>query len=206
MKKYIEGIKFGMVVQLIIGPLCLLVFHTSKNIGFIKTIPLILIIASVDIIYITLACLGVSKLLKNKKLHDFFQIMGGVILIIFGINTILEVFSISIIPGITISESIKNILLKGLLLSLSNPITITYWGSVLTTKLLNDKLKNKELFVFCCGLVSATIIFQITNACIGSTIGMFLPPIFSKILSIIIGIYIIYIGFIQLINKAHSFE
>lgn len=194
MKKYIEGIKFGMILQLIIGPMCLLVFHTSKNNGFLFTIPLIFTIALVDALYITLACIGASKILNNKKFKNTFKIIGATILMLFGLNTILNVFDINIIPGININPTIKNIIIKGFLLALSNPITIMFWGSILTTKIVEDKMKKKDLFIFCLGLVSATIIFQFFVAAIGSLVGRFIPRILSNILNIIIGLFIIYFG------------
>ena len=201
MKKYIEGIKFGMVLQLIIGPMCLLVFHTSKNYGFLFTIPLIFTIAFVDALYITLACIGASKILKNKRFQKIFKIFGAIVLILFGLNTILNVFNINIIPGIKINPTTKNIIVKGLLLALSNPITIMFWGSVLTTKIIEDKMKKKELLIFCFGLVSATIIFQFCVAAFGSLIGRFVPTIISNLLNILIGLLIIYYGYIRIYDK-----
>ena len=201
MRKYIEGIKFGMVLQFIIGPMCLLVFHTSKNYGFLFTIPLIFTIAFVDAFYITLACIGASKVLNNKKFKRIFKVFGAIVLILFGLNTILNVFNINIIPGIKINPTTKNIIVKGLLLALSNPITIMFWGSVLTTKIIEDKMKKKDLLIFCVGLVSATIIFQFCVAGVGSMIGRFVPNIISSIINVLIGILIMYYGYIRLHDK-----
>ena len=202
MKKYIEGIRFGLVLQFIIGPMCLLVFHTSKNNGFFFTIPLILVIALVDAIYISLACIGISKVLENKKIRSVFTIIGSVILILFGINTILNVFNINILPVIQLRPNTNNIILQGFILALSNPITIMFWGSVLTTKIVSDNLGRKDLLLFCIGLVSATLLFQTIVALLGSLIGKFLPPDISKILNILIGIYIIYLGFKRLTDRS----
>lgn len=201
MKKYIEGIKFGMILQLIIGPMCLLVFHTSKNNGFFFTIPIIITIASVDAFYITLACVGVSKLLENKKFRNIFKLIGSIILVLFGLNTILNVFNINIIPGISINPSTKNIIIETLLLALSNPITIMFWGSVLTAKIIEDNMKKRDLIKFCIGLVSATFIFQTFVALIGTLLSKFIPELLSNILNIGIGLLIIYYGILRLLDK-----
>ena len=204
MKRYIEGIKFGMILQLIIGPMCLLVFHTSKNNGFLFTIPLIFVIASVDAFYITLASIGVSKIKKKKKIRKIFNLIGAIILIIFGLNTILNVFNINIIPGLNIKPTTKSIIIKGVLLALSNPITIIFWGSVLTTKIIADKMKKKDLIIFSIGLVSATLIFQFFVAALGSLLGHFIPNFLSNLLNIIIGLIIIYYGYIRLKETNNS--
>ncbi len=206
MKRYLEGIRFGLILQFIIGPMCLLVFHTANNHGFFFTIPLVFVIALVDAIYIILACIGVSKILEKKKFQDLFRIIGSVVLIVFGINTILNVFDINVIPGIQIHPSTKNVVLQGFFLALANPITIMFWGSVLTTKLVDDPMRKRELLLFCLGLVSATILFQLGVAFLGAFVSKLLPEKIIQILNVAVGFFIIYFGFKQLFknNRTNS--
>ena len=204
MKRYIDGIKFGMVLQLAIGPMCLMVFNTSRNVGFIKGLIMVLVIASVDLFYITLSCVGVSKLLERSKYKFIFKIISSLILIMFGLSIILGVFGINILPVLSINTSSKNIFLQGLLLALSNPITIVYWGSVLTNKLIEDKMKKSELIIFCLGLVSSTLIFLSFVDVIGSLIGSFIPDIVSSILNIIVGLVIIMFGIKYLVKDKNK--
>ena len=201
MKRYIEGIKFGMILQLIIGPMCLLVFHTSSNNGFLKTIPTILVIASVDALYISLASMGVSKLLKKKKIINFIKTGGSFILILFGIATVLNEFGINLIPTINLGINNSNELVQTYMLALSNPVTITFWGSVLTSKIVNEKFKKRELLFFCFGLVSATLLFLSFVAIIGVVFHKFLPNILIKMFNIAVGIYISFYGFTKLFEK-----
>ena len=72
-KKYLDGLKFGMLLQLAVGPMCLMVFNTAKNVNFLVALSLVLAIALVDAFYILLAGLGVSKLLDNKKLKQYLK-------------------------------------------------------------------------------------------------------------------------------------
>lgn len=203
MKKIIDGFKFGMVPQLIIGPICLLVFHTAENNGFFFTIPLIILIAIIDVFYISCACLGVQKLLegKKKRVKNIIQIIGAVILIVFGINTILNVFNINVIPGFTIVPNTQNILLKGFIIGITNPITIIFWGSVLTTKFLEDKMKKKEQVLFCIGIILSTLFFLSIVAFLGATVSHLISNKIRIILNIGIGFYMIIFGFQRLRNK-----
>ena len=203
MKRIIDGFKFGMVPQLIIGPICLLVFHTAENNGFFFTIPLILLIALIDVCYVTGACLGVQKLLegKKKRVKDIIQIIGAVILILFGINTILIVFNINVIPGFSLVPNTQSILLKGFIISITNPITIIFWGSVLTTIFLEDKMKKKEQVFFCIGIICSTLFFLPIVAFLGATISHLISYKVRIILNIGIGIYMMIFGFQRLRNK-----
>ena len=70
-KRYLDGLKFGMILQLAIGPMCIMVFNTAKNVNFLVALSLVLAISLVDAFYILLAGLGVSKLMTNKKKFIF---------------------------------------------------------------------------------------------------------------------------------------
>lgn len=202
MKRYLDGLKFGMLLQIAVGPMCLMVFNTAQNTGFLVALSLVLAIALVDAFYILLASLGISKLLENKKVERAVLLIGFVVLILFGLNIILNVFGINIIPGLNIKPSSSNAFIQGIVLTLSNPITIVFWGSVLTTKLIEEKYSKKELFIFSIGLVSATLIFLTMVAILGTVLSSFIPSIVSNILNIIVGIIIIIFGIkILLKNK-----
>ena len=195
MKKYIEGIKFGLLLQFAIGPLCLLVFNTAKNSGFLVAFTLVLVIASVDAFYITLSCLGASNFLKNKKTLKTFRLIGSIILALLGLNIILSTFGIKFIPGFSIHPNTKNILVQGLIIALSNPLTIIFWGTMLTAKLIEDKLTKKQLIIFCMGLVSSTLLFLTSVSVVGTIVGKFIPEIIANILNVLVGLMIIYFGY-----------
>ena len=201
LKKYLDGLKFGMLLQLAVGPMCLMVFNTAKNVGFLVALTLVFAIALVDAFYIILASLGVSKILDKPKLKKALKIIGSLVLIIFGANIILNVFNINIIQGLNLKPTSSNIFIQGLILTLSNPITIVFWGSVLTTKIIEDKLNKKELTVFSVGLVSSTLIFLTFVAVLGTMLSSFIPENVSSIMNIIVGILIIFFGIKMLLKK-----
>ncbi len=204
LKKYFSGLKFGLLLQIAVGPMCLMVFNTAKNVGFLVALSLVLAIALVDAFYITLAGLGVSKLLEKEKIKKIFKIIGSFVLILFGINIILNVFGINIIPGLNLKPTSTNIFIQGLVLTLSNPITIVFWGSVLTTKIIEDKLKKKELIIFSIGLVSSTLLFLTLVAILGTMLSNFIPDNISSILNVTVGILIIFFGIKMFVKKENN--
>lgn len=200
MRRY-SVLKFGLLLQIAVGPMCLMVFNTAKNIWFLVALSLVLAIALVDAFYITLASIGVSKLLERENIKKTFKIIGSIVLIIFGMNIVFNAFGINIIPGLNLKPTSANIFIQGLVLTLSNPITIVFWGSVLTTKIIEDKLEKKELIIFSVGLVSATLIFLSVVAVLGTILSSFIPYNISNILNIIVGILIIFFGIKMLVKK-----
>lgn len=201
MKRYLDGLKFGMILQLAVGPMCLMVFNTAKNVGFLVSLTLVLAIALVDAFYIVLASLGISKILDKPKVKKVFKIIGSLVLIVFGINIILNVFNINIIPGLNLKPNSSNIFIQGLVLTLSNPITIVFWGSILTTKIIEDNLNKKELAIFSIGLVSSTIIFLTFVSVLGTILSNFIPENISNVLNIVVGILIVFFGVKLIVKK-----
>lgn len=201
MKRYLDGLKFGMILQLAVGPMCLMVFNTAKNVGFLVSLTLVLAIALVDAFYIVLASLGISKILDKPKVKKVFKIIGSLVLIVFGINIILNVFNTNIIPGLNLKPNSSNIFIQGLVLTLSNPITIVFWGSILTTKIIEDNLNKKELAIFSIGLVSSTIIFLTFVSVLGTILSSFIPENISNVLNIVVGILIVFFGVKLIVKK-----
>ena len=122
-------------------------------------------------------------------------------LIIFGINIILNVFNINIIPGLNLKPTSTNIFIQGLILTLSNPITIVFWGSLLTTKIIEDKLDKRNLALFAVGLVSSTLIFLTFVALLGTMLSNFIPEKVSSIMNVVVGGLIIFFGFKMVLKK-----
>lgn len=78
-------------MQLAVGPMCLMVFNTAKNVSFLVALSLVLATALVNAFYILLAGLGVSELIEKKNVKAIFKIVGSLVLVIFGLNIILNV-------------------------------------------------------------------------------------------------------------------
>lgn len=200
-KNYIKGLKLGMILQFAIGPVCLMVFNTSKESGFIASLAFIMAAVLVDSFYILISIICNTKILNNREVKYNINIIGSIVLIIFGINIILNVFDINIIPFIKINYNSYNLFLEGLILTLSNPLTIIFWGSILNVNIEEYSLENKDIIVFSLGLVSATLFFLIFISLIGLFLSTFISNTISDILNIIVGIIIIYFGLKRFIKK-----
>ncbi len=201
MKKYFEGLKFGLLLQFAVGPMCLMVFNTAQNAGILSALSLVLAIALVDAFYIILASIGASKLLKKDAVKHVVKMIGSIILMVFGINIILNVFGINIIPGLDLNPNSSSAFIQGIVLTLSNPITIVFWGSVLTTKIIDENFQKKELIMFSVGLVSATLLFLSIVAVLGMVLSRYIPDEVSNILNIIVGMLIVIFGIRLLLEK-----
>lgn len=198
-----KGFRFGMLLQLAVGPMCLLVFKTSASNGFFSGFVLVLAIALVDIIFMTVSGLGVAAVISNPKAKLVLKLAGGAVLILFGINMVLGEFNIRLFPAVSAHGDFSNqsIFLQGVLLTASNPLTIIFWSSVFSAQVIENGLTKRQLVVFGAGCVLATLSFMTAVDLLGLAVNTFLPGFVIKILNIIVGIVLVYFGIRLLLKK-----
>ncbi len=199
----LKGLKFGMLLQLSIGPMCLMVFQTSSSNGFLSSLNLVVAITLIDACYIGLSGIGIATVLRREGIQAVMKIFGCLILILFGLNTLSGSFDIVILPKLALFSNVssRNLFLQGLLLTASNPLTILFWSGMFTTQLLENHWNRKQLFEFAAGCVLSTLGFLTCIAILGSLIGRFLPYLVIQILNGLVGIFLIFFGIKMLFRK-----
>lgn len=192
----LKGLRFGMLLQLAVGPICLMVFHTSTTYGAIYGLHLVLAIALIDTLYIALSCVGVAAIINKGKINEFIKLIGCLVLVLFGANTIAGVFDLSFMPHIPLfsNVSVENLFVQGLLLTASNPLTIVFWSGMFSTQMVENQWNKKQLFFFASGCIMATIIFLTAVAFVGSVLGGFIPQIIMQFMNVAVGIVLVFFG------------
>ena len=122
--------------------------------------------------------------------------MGAAVLIVFGLSNIAGVFGLSIIPSFDFlsQQSADTVFWKTLVLTLSNPLTILFWAGVFSTKLVEENMKQKDIYSFGVGAVLSTFIFLTFVSILGSFLTIFLAPVALKVLNLIVGFVLVFFG------------
>ena len=198
----LKGLKFGMLLQFAVGPMCLVVFNTSTTFGFASSLHLVFAIALIDALYIALSCIGIATIINKTKIKATIKLVGCLVLFLFGANTISDVFSLSFLPSISLfsNTSSKNLFVQGLLLTASNPLTIIFWGGMFSAQMIENEWDRNQLFYFAVGCILATIVFLTIVAFLGSILIGFLPQVIVQILNLLVGIFLIFFGLRLLYN------
>lgn len=193
----INGFKFGMLLQIAVGPVCLFIFGSSVENGFWQAMQGVAAVTLVDSLFIIGAILGMAAILEKKEgAKTFFKYFGASILILFGLQTLLGVFGLSILPDINLFRSVSSgsAFPKVLLLTLSNPLTIMFWAGVFSSKIVEDGLGRKEMYLFGAGAVLSTLLFMTFVSALGSVAGIFIPEAAMSVLNGLVGLILIGFG------------
>ncbi len=198
-----KGFRFGLLLQAAIGPVCLFVFNSAIAQGFFTAFTAISAVVLADALMITISLLGASLLFRKRRFAWFSQILGGFVLIIFGLDMVLNVFGVRVVPGFTLFQvnTVMSLFLQTLLLTLSNPLTILFWGGVLASKIAENEWTRAELVSFAFGCVLATGVFMTLIAALGSFVVVLLPPIILQGLNIVVGAVICGYGVRLLLHR-----
>ena len=133
------------------------------------------------------------------------KLIGFIILLLFGLNIIIQELSkIKITPSVDylfFINKIENPFIIGLIITLSNPLTILFWIGVFTSKIIEKNFIKNEIYIFGIGALIPTIIFLNFIIILGVIIKSYFPEIVINILNIMVGIVLIVFSFKILIKK-----
>ena len=194
----LKGFRFGMILQLAIGPMCIFIFQTSIAHGFFAGEMGVLGTAIVDSLEIILAIIGVGVILKkSKRAEMFLKAFGVFILLLYGCVSILSAFDVSMLPKLQIHSlnSSNNTLIQAIILALSDPLTIVFWAGIFSAKIVEEHLRKIDLRLFACGCVLATLFFLTLVSFIGSITKQIIPSIFICGLNFLVGVLMFYFAY-----------
>jgi len=198
-----DGFKFGMLLQIAVGPIFLMALKISSSFGLLQGFIFVGAATLIDAVYIFLAGIGIASILEKENIKNILKYFGSIVLIIFGINIILGLFNISILPNIKTQNMniIENVFMQGLIINLSNPLTIIFWGGVFSGKITQEKYTKNQILMFGAGCLLSTIVFNSIVVIIGNFIKVIFSSVVISILNGIVGVILILLGIKKIIKN-----
>lgn len=193
-----NGLKLGMLLQVGgMGPICFLLFQLASILPLVDVLIGVWAVALADAIYITISMLGIMGIIRQVKgFSSIFKSISGVIIVMLGISFCMMIFSESAIDTLFPYDwKTKNVFAGLFILTMLNPVTIVCFSGVLTAKLVDTNMNNKQLSLFALGTLLSTPIFLSFVVLLGAFGSSFLPEILVKILNFVVGVLLIYWGF-----------
>ena len=196
---FFAGLRLGFLLQLAVGPVCLMVFNFSGNLGFLAGFIAVLAVTVVDMLFIVLAGAGISVFLRGRRAQLLVSLLGGLVLALFGLDILLSALNLSFMPKINLfspgavsGEGLGGVFLRAALLTASNPLAIVFFGGLFSTKAIEYNLDARGLALFGGGCVCATFLALTVVAGLGSAANTFLPPLVIRVLNGAVGVFLFF--------------
>mgnify|MGYP006266217161 CR=1 FL=1 len=201
-----EGIKVGLVLCFMAGPIFFTLLQTGVEEGLRAGTVVGLGIWISDLIYINLVYWSLSAVRRVMADESFTIIVGsigGALLILFGLAALL-VQPKNLFVGdpqqYQRSSSYLSLWLKGFLINSVNPFTMFFWMGLMSTVILRNDLQGPEASVFFLGLMGTVVVTDFTKVALAKRIRTLLKPVYLIFFRKIAGAALILFGLALLIR------
>jgi threonine/homoserine/homoserine lactone efflux protein len=204
-KVLLKGLGTGVILQLAIGPIFLYIINIVLQKDIINAFAAIAAVTIVDLLYISLAIVGIGKLLEQRKVKRVLGIVSAVVLILFGLYMIKSsLFSPTNNNTFFVESSLSASFLSTFVLTIASPLTIIFWTSVFAAKALELSLTTKELLGFGIAAGSATPLFLSSAVIIINQVKSSIPAVIFQLANIFVGLILIIYGIKRIYNSTQQ--
>jgi threonine/homoserine/homoserine lactone efflux protein len=195
----LEGFFLGLTVAIIIGPVMIALLQTSVKYGVRHGIYMATGIFASDLTIVVGSFLGATQIITQPKIHLILGIIGGSVLILFGIATLIRK-----VPAEERVEAISNIRIrrpgffsyffKGYLLNLANPSMWIFWITSVIAINASYGGHSRKVAMFFIGTLTMVLATDILKSILANKLRQISTPQVKIWMNRIVGILFIIIG------------
>ena len=205
MEFLLNGIKFGLVLCILLGPIFFALIQAGVEEGIRAGTMVGLGIWISDLIFIFGVYLGLSYVRQIVELDNFtlyLGVGGSITLLFFGIGALVSKppsFE-SALSGPIRSSSYFSLWLKGFLINTINPFTVFFWMGLMSTLIIEGDLNHTQATLFFTGILGTIIATDFAKVLLAKKIRKRLKPVHVLWLRRISGAALIAFGIALLVR------
>ncbi len=200
-----EGVILGVTLAFLIGPAFIALVQTSIHRGLHSGLLFALGITLSDFTLIALSYLGAIQFLNDEGNQFVVGIIGGFILIGFGIVTFFKKYKVRARRGVEVKVSVSgggyiSYILKGFFLNILNPFLLIFWLGVMSFVSAKYGVGTKEVVTFFTAALITVFLTDSLKCMIASKISRYLNITILTWVNKIVGIALIIFGVIMFVR------
>jgi threonine/homoserine/homoserine lactone efflux protein len=201
-----HGVLLGFVLFVSAGPIFFAVIETSIRKGFRYALSISIGTFFSDVLYISLAYFGLQPLFQNDSFKTWLGIIGGIVLIVFGIIQLLKKVDLHAKDlHLQKKSSYTAYALKGFVINTFNPFVFFFWLAVIGGVTVNYEDSNTSQLMFFAGVLGTIFLTDMLKAFIAGKIKHLLNPTVFHWVNRIVGLVMIYFGLRMMWKVAITF-
>jgi len=191
----LEGIKLGGLLSLMIGPVFFALMTTSLAHGFRQSAILAFGVLVSDLIYVFGSYLGVHFLKKIPAFESYLGLVGGLILIGFGINFMVKKGIPISTDNVVVKPRKRKAFFQGFGINGINPFVMLFWLSIASMVSNKNTWMVSDRILFYGALLSTIFGIDLLKAFLAGSLRPYLSTTLRKVIQIFAGLLICYFGF-----------
>lgn len=202
-----EGMILGFTLAVMLGPAMFTLIQTSIHRGMYSGVLLAGGIFLSDLTLVFLCFVGAVQILGNDKNYLLFGIIGGIILMAFGVVTYMRKINITsedALSAVKLPGPLTYIF-KGFFLNFANPFVWIFWVSVMVTVTTSHGGDQKATMAFFAGMLFTILTTDIIKVIVASRLKRYLQPKVLIKLNHAVGILLVVFGIYLLVRTFLNF-
>ncbi len=161
----LSGIPWGLFLSFMIGPVFFILIETSIVKGFRAAFVFDLGVVTADIVFISIAYLGSYRLLQNLRDKPSLFIFGGILMLVYGIISFVNLKKEKKVNTDSIDEEIiKNnygsLYIKGFFLNIINIGVLGFWTAILLSTGPKLDMQTPRMITFLTTVIVSYLLFD----------------------------------------------
>lgn len=203
----LNGVKFGLVLAFLIGPVFFAIIQTSIEKGFWKGVIVALGVSASDILCVLISYFGLAQLITEPRFRIQLAYVGGIILLGFGLYYLLIKGRKKLATGreMDTNKPHYRYFLKGFVINGFSPSVLMFWiGTLSLVSIDFGYTRGSEFFIFFVALLCTVLITDIVKAYLAGKLGRLITPGVLRFLNLGLGLVLFGFG-LRLIFYANAF-
>ena len=201
-----EGMILGITVSISLGPALVALLQTSIKQGIKTGIILALGIFTSDFLVVLASYFGASQIVTNPTTHLIFGLIGGLVMIIFGIVSIIRKVNLKEQVGVITEIKLKRpgvfrYYLKGFILNIANPGVWAFWITAVIAISSSYRGQKLSIALFFAGTLGTILTTDILKCILANRIKVANNPRVKLWINRIVGSIFVLFGIIVIINS-----
>lgn len=200
----VKGVGFGVTLSFVAGPAMFALIQTSLTNGFKAGVHLALGISLSDIFMVFLTLFGISSLMDNPQSKIVLSVVGGVVMVVFGVFTYMRK---TVKKDSTITSAVElqkkpfylPYIGKGFLFNIANPSVWVYW--LIPVGIASSFPEREQSYLFMVSLLVTILSFDILKCAISYKLKTILTPKILHILNQVVGVILIGVGIYFIVSE-----
>jgi threonine/homoserine/homoserine lactone efflux protein len=192
-----NGLKFGIVLSFLVGPVFFAIIQTSIEKGFRNGLMVALGVSLSDIAYVTICYFGLVQFFNEARFRFYLACAGGIILILFGAYYIFikskKRYTASI--DIAAEKGTLRYFIKGFIINGFSPMVLIFWiGAISVASIDFGYQRGFDFFVFFSAVLGTVLAADIAKAFLADKLRNLLTHRSVMIMNVIVGVCLLIFG------------
>lgn len=205
MNSLLEGLILGLTLAFFFGfgATFFALIQTGIHRGFTKGFFLAIGIFLNDLFLVSISILGAHAIMNNVKEYQLLGILGGLLLIVFGIVSYRHKTEFNSEVEVHKNEPhFFTFIAKGFFMNLANPFVWIFWPTVVLGVAAPFMTDTRDMILFFSGTLSVVFFSDVTKVYLASRIKRFITIRFLSIVNRGVGISLIIFGIALIVRTA----